>query len=293
MLSELPPNSSALSTGTTRLEEPQSSPIASSRLRKKLSIEATSLFGQNTGRDSDAEMEEEAPKPLNLPIKKPPVAPRLLTEERSVSADNEMDNVVVPSTSEAFSNSTAHTSFDRQTKRELLIDPTSVPPPKRVKSLGAVRYGFSQEPPVSQDPAIQAVHERRSFFNSKLQSPDDPASEENHAVAPAERVLAQFHAAYPEHKCDLRMFLGLCKMIDRLQREGRMLHKFLWDDFIVRYNADYRAHALRAIEAGEDAMPYASFYHNHIDEPKYMKLIMTPQQLQEILAAEVVVVDDE
>jgi hypothetical protein len=285
---ELPPNSSALSSRTTRLEEPRSSPIASSVLRKMPPSGVPSSFEQSTARDSDVEMEEEAPKPLNLLIKKTPVTSKLGSEERSVAVDRAMGSVLVPCTSAAPSTPTAHIGLDHLTKRELSTNSKDLPPPKRVKSLNTVSYGFSQEAPVSQDPAYRALQERRSFFSSISRSPSNVSNDENRAESVAERVLAQFHSAYPEHKFDLRKFLALCKMVDRLQREGRMQHKFLWDDFIIRYVVDYRAYTLSAIEECEDAIPYYMFYQNHIEEPKYMKLIMTPQKLHEILAAEAV-----
>ena len=96
-------------------------------------------------------------------------------------------------------------------------------------------------------------------------------------------LYSKFTEAYPNYTGDEKHFVGLCRMIDNLQKAEKMEHKSLWDDFIIRHKANYGKYIVRCSEEGDDPVPYIKFYHDHIDEPAYTKRIMEPGILKSAL----------
>lgn len=94
-------------------------------------------------------------------------------------------------------------------------------------------------------------------------------------------VFEKFKEAYPDYTGDLKHFLHLCRQI----RDGRAknIHKFLWDDFIIRNRMEYRDYLVRCGEDGDDPIPYQNFYNEQIEEPRFKNSIMNPSILQEAL----------
>lgn len=105
------------------------------------------------------------------------------------------------------------------------------------------------------------------------------------SVAPApiypaqQTMLGRFQEAYPEYGGNEKQFVALCRKIDALVKENRMLHKSLWDDFVIRHQKEYRVHLARCADEAEDPMPYKTFYSAEIDEPIFTKRILSPANL--------------
>ncbi|XTI84413.1 hypothetical protein V2W45_1224197 [Cenococcum geophilum] len=96
-------------------------------------------------------------------------------------------------------------------------------------------------------------------------------------------LYSKFTEAYPDYTGDEKHFVGLCRMIDNLQKAEKMEHKSLWDDFIIRHKTSYGKYIVRCSEEGNDPVPYIKFYHDQIDEPAYTKRIMEPGILKSAL----------
>ncbi|KAK5014798.1 hypothetical protein LTR60_003179 [Cryomyces antarcticus] len=93
-------------------------------------------------------------------------------------------------------------------------------------------------------------------------------------------VFQSFLAAYPEYTGDATHFINRCRKINDLHKEERMYHPSLWDDYIVRHKTDYGPYSSKCIEGGGDAVPFEKFYIEQIEQPKYMKRVMTPATLK-------------
>ncbi|KAF2089105.1 hypothetical protein K490DRAFT_64311 [Saccharata proteae CBS 121410] len=134
-----------------------------------------------------------------------------------------------------------------------------------------------------------SLQSRRETIGPDLRKPSTgPAAEGGHIEATTNNEVFQtFIDTYPEYvqcKGDLKHFLGLCRMIERLEKEERMQHKSLWDDFIIRHKSDYPKYLLDCNDEGNDPVPYEKFYRGHIDEPLFTKRIMTPATLKRAMA---------
>jgi len=105
------------------------------------------------------------------------------------------------------------------------------------------------------------------------------------SVAPApitpaqDTILDRFQEAYPEYGGNEKQFVALCRKVDALVKENRMLHKSLWDDFVIRHQREYRVHLARCADEAEDPMPYETFYSAEIEEPIFTKRILSPANL--------------
>ncbi|KAF3034641.1 hypothetical protein E8E11_003283 [Didymella keratinophila] len=96
------------------------------------------------------------------------------------------------------------------------------------------------------------------------------------AVVPADvefarTVFEKFQAAYPEYKANSKHFVNQCKLIDELDREDRMVPKWMWDDFIIRNRTDYARYAMECVELGEEPMKYIRFYKDTIRDAIFKK----------------------
>lgn len=97
-------------------------------------------------------------------------------------------------------------------------------------------------------------------------------------------IFRKFSDSYPNYTGDMKHFLGLCRTISRLSKDGRMQHKTLWDDFIIRHKTHYSQYLRQCMDEGESPMPYERFYIDKIDEPMHNLRIMNPANLNEALA---------
>ncbi|KAF3045419.1 hypothetical protein E8E12_001844 [Didymella heteroderae] len=97
-------------------------------------------------------------------------------------------------------------------------------------------------------------------------------------------IFDKFKAAYPEYKASSKHFANQCKLIDELDREDKMVPKWMWDDFIVRNRIDYAQYAADCIDSGEEPMKYIRFYKDTIRDAIFKKrIIETRAVLEEAL----------
>ena len=98
-------------------------------------------------------------------------------------------------------------------------------------------------------------------------------------------ILERFREAYPQYEGTEKQFVALCRKVDALEKGNRMLHKSLWDDFVIRHQKEYREYLTRCADEAEDPMPYETFYSAEIDEPKFTKRILSPANLAEAISS--------
>lgn len=110
---------------------------------------------------------------------------------------------------------------------------------------------------------------------SEHRKPETPSAPRN--------IFDRFKLAYPAYPGDLKHFGAVCRKIKTLMGHDRMLHQFLWDDFIVRHKIEYAQHLRQCAEDADDAVPYEDFYKTDIKKPLYCNGLVTPQNLDEAL----------
>ena len=118
------------------------------------------------------------------------------------------------------------------------------PPSKRRRVDETAGRGFSAMPPPSTTSPQVDVSRR---------SDSDP--------------FVTFVGAYPDYDGGRRHFETMCEEIGSL---GKSLHRFLWDDYIIRHSLEYD---------DSTGLRYRDFYNEHVDEPIYMKRIINPNTL--------------
>lgn len=96
-------------------------------------------------------------------------------------------------------------------------------------------------------------------------------------------IYNRFKATYPDYLAPIEQFIAICKRIENLVKEDRMEHQSLWDDFIIRHKTEYPKYLHRCADMAEDPAVYEKFYRNEIDEPRYIRRIVTPRSLHEAL----------
>ena len=99
-------------------------------------------------------------------------------------------------------------------------------------------------------------------------------------------IYSRFKEAYPAYKSNEKHFVAMCKKIETLEKENRMEHRSLWDDFIIQHEGAYRQYLLDCAEQVEDPLPYEVYYRKEIDDPRFMKRIVTPANLRDVLSLE-------
>jgi len=126
---------------------------------------------------------------------------------------------------------------------------------------------------------------------ANAEKPASPVLEKSssHALAAsdaqrgASRVFSVFTAAYPVYCGDIKHFQGLCRMIKRLNISHGLLHRSLWDDFLIRHRRDYTLYMVQCLQNGESVKAYEAYYQEDIEEPSYTLRILAPQTLEEVL----------
>ncbi|KAF3004267.1 hypothetical protein E8E13_008215 [Curvularia kusanoi] len=88
-------------------------------------------------------------------------------------------------------------------------------------------------------------------------------------------IFAEFKAAYPEYAGSIKVFTNVCKDMYGLDQDDKMVPKWMWDDFIIRKQIDYRAYVNECVEDGEDPMPYIRFYKDRIQGAEHKKGIIS------------------
>ena len=116
------------------------------------------------------------------------------------------------------------------------------------------------------------------------QSPDVLAIHFRKSELPS--LFHRFQHVYPLYKGSTNHFVSMCRRIHTLEKDNRMEHKSLWDDFVIRHQIEYREYLLRCTEEAEDPIPYEMFYRKEIDEPKFTQRVLTPDNIAKAFLVE-------
>ena len=100
----------------------------------------------------------------------------------------------------------------------------------------------------------------------------------------SQTMFDRFKTAYPTYPGNQKHFVAICGKIRNLLSNNRMEHPSLWDDFIVRHKIDYQQYMQRCAEDVEDPIRYEDFYRAEIEQPVYLKRVITPKSLGEALS---------
>ena len=96
-------------------------------------------------------------------------------------------------------------------------------------------------------------------------------------------IFDRFKFTYPDFVGNMKQFIAICRKIQDLVQAGRGEHQALWDDFIVRHNTEYPKYLSRCTNEAEDPVPYDRFYRDQIEEPRYVKQIITRKTIDDVL----------
>jgi hypothetical protein len=158
------------------------------------------------------------------------------------------------------------------------------------------RFNFTQESPVSQDPAVWAAKAREEFLNARKseKQPSEPpkVASSPPPIEPALDVTmeedkdedtslySEFRRAYPSYNGSSDHFEGMCKKLAASCKRGQLLcHPMLWDDFIARSVSDYMAYTQKRILAAQTVDPYERFYNEQIEGSLHDKKVVTRAKL--------------
>ena len=96
-------------------------------------------------------------------------------------------------------------------------------------------------------------------------------------------IFLRFKSAYPIYPGNQKHFIAICGKIRNLLSNNRMEHPSLWDDFIIRHKIEYQQYMQRCAEEVEDPVRYEDFYRTEIEQPLYLKRVVTQKSLGEAL----------
>ncbi|KAJ8612176.1 hypothetical protein MRB53_037566 [Persea americana] len=99
-------------------------------------------------------------------------------------------------------------------------------------------------------------------------------------------IFDKFVTAYPIYTGDSKHFLAMCRKIQKLEAEDKMLHRSLWDDFIIRHETEYKPYLHKCAQEVEDSLNYEQFYRERVANPRHTLRIMHQESLRASLAQE-------
>lgn len=183
--------------------------------------------------------------------------------------------------------------------------------PKDIREQKVSRFNFTQESPVSQNPALEAAKARQEFLKGRKNSkqpvapPPKVASSPSRVEQSSEDVLAEddiepeidtgvefevedtslygeFKRAYPSYTAPVKHFETMCKNLAASCRKGHVLcHPMLWDDYIARSVSDYLVYCREQLFAAEPQDPYDKYYNEQIEGSLHEKKVVTRAKLVE------------
>jgi hypothetical protein len=176
-------------------------------------------------------------------------------------------------------------------KREEFFSHSTMQPPMESRKSGKTRAAVSSPAPNRKPFSVLQSSLRRATLNPSNQYPrndtryssmesTDERLIRSSATSSVPHIFSEFCSQYSDYGGDESHFEGICRMLLRLRETGRMPHKWLWDDFIIRHYNDYIEYANRCVALGEDPSPYKPFYDEMIEEPLYTGGVMTLEKLQ-------------
>ena len=95
-------------------------------------------------------------------------------------------------------------------------------------------------------------------------------------------IFGQFKAVYRDYAATSQQFVAICRKLERLVKDGHMLHQYLWDDFIIRHKTEYPTYLSSCAEKAEDPLPYEQFYQKNIVKPLFTNGIVKPDNIQQV-----------
>lgn len=227
------------------------------------------------------------------------------------------DDTQAPATPDRLSNGRASQqnspASSVATKRKRREAPEMSPNALREQKVS--RFNFTQESPVSQNPAVEASKARQEFLKGRKKSKqpieqhDEVASSpprvgsapevimgenevqpghENHEDGPEDSSLyGKFRRAYPSYTASVKHFETMCKNLAASCRKGQIsCHPILWDDYIARSVSDYLLYCQQQVLAAEPQDPYEKYYNEQIEGSLHEKKVVTRAKLVEWLGPE-------
>ena len=98
-------------------------------------------------------------------------------------------------------------------------------------------------------------------------------------------VFDQFKATYPDYTATSQQFVAICRKLERLVRDGHMVHQYLWDDFIIRHKTEYPTYLSTCADKAEDPLPYEQFYYKNVVKPLFTNGVVNPENIDQVLLA--------
>ncbi|QGA20220.1 hypothetical protein EYB26_007922 [Talaromyces marneffei] len=98
------------------------------------------------------------------------------------------------------------------------------------------------------------------------------------------KVYDMFKRSYPKYAGNFDHFQTLCHELQSLYRCGVLEDSSLWDDFIMRYWADYGTYVQKCISSSEEFESYEEFFCKHFTKPSFRKRNLTPRTLEMVVS---------
>lgn len=220
-----------------------------------------------------------SPSPDRRPVKAPPVADPAIESIDLHQAQPRQGGVLTDQTTEKSTSAEPAAAKEAETasrsekvpeaRQEHQPEPAAAPAP----------VSTTRSAPVPRPSPASSRSKREGSVGAKQAI--TPAPDKSEASL---TVFERFQIAYPEYNGNSKHFANQCKMIDELDREDRMVPKWMWDDFIVRNRTDYARYALDCVELGEEPMKYIRFYKDTIRDAVYKEgIIETRTALEKAL----------
>ncbi|QDS68695.1 hypothetical protein FKW77_002827 [Venturia effusa] len=183
--------------------------------------------------------------------------------------------------------------------------------PEEPRNQKVSRFNFTQESPVSQNPALEAAKARQDFLKGRkvskqhelppanivsspprAESAPEPAKAENNIASGREietehevedtSLYGEFRRAYPDYTASIKHFEKMCRNLAASCRRGQVLcHPILWDDYIARSVTDYSVYCHEQVFAAEPQDPYDKYYNEQIEGSLHDKKVVTRAKLVE------------
>jgi hypothetical protein len=149
-------------------------------------------------------------------------------------------------------------------------------PPRTLSERLQSELGDLSKPSSTAAPsAAEEIKVQPRISSAHIQAPNEQSPATNPLSDTAElTVFAKFKAAYPDYTGTIKAFTNLCNMINDLDLEGKMVSKWMWDDFIIRNRTDFGPYVTECADDGEDPLPYICFYKDRLQGVNYQKKII-------------------
>jgi hypothetical protein len=158
---------------------------------------------------------------------------------------------------------------------EVQLKQVQYPPRTLSERLQSEPGDISEPSSTAAPPAAEEIKVQPRISSAHIQAPNEQSPATNPLSDTAElTVFAKFKAAYPEYTGTIKAFTNLCIMINDLDLEGKMVSKWMWDDFIIRNRTDFGPYVTECTDDGEDPLPYICFYKDRLQGVNYQKCII-------------------